>query len=148
MAFPSPINDHQFKTATLRVVKFHLHSMLSLREMTAIHGISPEVLIDNAARCLVMNLKMFLVEGQKESYGAVKRVEFHADWRQAFKARWFNNRLLRWLIRRYPIRMTVVEVQQTVNVTRVCPHLPITDEAARDGRTHFHFLMPQDHRGW
>lgn len=142
------MTNDQFKTATLRVVKFHLHSMLSLREMTAIHGISPEVLIDDVAKHLIVKLKMFLVEGLKESHGAVKRVEYYADWRQAFKARWFDNRLFRWLIRRYPIRMTVVEVQQTVNVTRVCPHLPITDEAARDGRTHFQFLMPQDYRNW
>lgn len=148
MPYPSPFTNDHIKTATLRVVKFHLHNMLSLRELTAIHGMSPEVLVDEQARRLVINLKMFLVEGLKESYGATKRIEYHADWRQAFKARWFNNRLLRWLIRRYPIKMTVVDVPQTMNVTRVCPHLPITEEAARDGRAHLQFLMPQDYRGW
>jgi len=146
MPYPSPLTRNQIKQITLQVVKFNLNTALSLREMTSIHAISPEILIDEMVQRLVVNLKIFLVQGHREEYGSVKRIEYHADWRQSFKARWFNNRLLRWLIRRYPIRMTTVEVQQHVTVTRVCPHLPVTQEAVRDGRTHISFLT--DERGW
>lgn len=33
-----------------------------------------------------------------------KRIEYPADWWQAFKARWFA----RWMLRRWPARMTVI----------------------------------------
>jgi hypothetical protein len=134
----------EFTRATLRVLEYRLAQAISEREIVLSGGsVEARVIIDEAARRVVEELSVFLAEGAKTSHGGEVVVEHHADWRQAFKARWFDYRPLRWLLRKYPVKMTKVKVPQTINVTRMCPHIPMTKDDLR--RRHLEFLM-EPHR--
>jgi hypothetical protein len=138
--------DSRVRDAAFKILKFQLAQALDTRAMRVLHGVEPQVMIDATAQQLVMRLKVFLVQGHTEQAGGEKVVEYPADWWQAFRARWFDNRLLRWHLRRHPVRMAAVRVPQLINVTRVCPHLPVTEEAARHGYTHIAYLV--DEKRW
>jgi hypothetical protein len=108
-----------------------------------IHGISSDVLIDEISQRIVMQLKMFIAKGSTEVSSGVERVKYPETWWQAFKLANFNNKMMRWFLRWRPVKYTTVSIPQSITVTKVCPHLPVTDEAARNGRMHFEFLDPQ-----
>lgn len=127
--------------ATLEVIRYHLTKRLSERELYFASGnVEAAAWVDLAARDLVAQLEVFLVKGKTTSGGASETVSYPADWWQAFKARWFDYRTLRWLLRKYPVRMTEVKVQTRYEVTRVCPHIPIPQDAARNRRYRVEFL--------
>lgn len=101
------------------------------------HHLDLQVTWDHVYRRMLVHLSAMFAAGDRVESHEVE-VKYLADWRQAFKARWFDYRPLRWLLRRYPPQYTTRKVR-TVSVTRVCPHLPLDKEAMRRG--HYEFLL-------
>ncbi len=93
---------------------------------------------------LVVYLQAYLAAGDRQQVGE-DTVTYLADWRQWFKARWFNNRMLRWLLRKYPLRHKTIKVP-TVWITRVCPHLaiPIGSNKFEILKPHFDHCLTKD----
>lgn len=139
-----PMVDYQ--RVSLRVLKTAITQSISAGQLRTCPGaVEVDVVMDHAANALVQRLVLFLAEGQRTESTAEVVVEWPADWWQAFKARWFDCRLLRWVLRRYPVRKAVRRVPQRVELIRVCPHLPIVGDVTRQGHYHVEFLM-QDNR--
>lgn len=100
--------------------------------------------MDQASRCLVAELEWFIAGKSKEEYTDHEEVIYPADWWQAFKQRWLDYRLLRWVLRRYPAKMTTVRIAKKTLVTNhVCPHLPVGNRA-KDGSRCIRFAMSVD----
>lgn len=75
---------------------------------------------EHYGRHLVSTLHTTLV-GNSFDVDAVT-VRWPADWRQAFKERWFPA----WLLRRFPVKYAEKTVRR--RVTKVCPHLDVPQE--------------------
>ena len=134
--------DGKFKQATLDAVVFGLAQRISEREtMLAAGNAGVAAVIDEATSDLLIRLDIYLAGGRPVEHSHTERVSWPADWRQAFKARWFDCRPLRWLLRRCPVVMAHRDVPQRLTVHRVCPHLPIPSDASGSRRRCVTFLL-------
>lgn len=131
----------EFQRVTLEVIKYRLTKAIHERELFFAAGnIDASAMIDQMSRSLVAELTVFMLKGRTSTGSATESVTFPADWWQVFKERWFKYRLTRWLTRRYPVRYTTVKVPTHYEITRVCPHVPIPQDAAKNRRLCVEFL--------
>lgn len=135
-----------YKRVAVETMVFSVQSHMSKLDMAlARDQIELACRIDEVSQALVAEIRWWMA-GKRETDATETTIEHPADWWQAFKARWFDNRLLRWLLRRYPVRMAQHKVAtQIVHETRVCPHLPLVRNSKGGFASHTTFLFQDGH---
>jgi hypothetical protein len=124
-----------FNLTTIRVEEMLKESDIAIR-MNRVHVTQ---LMNERLRGLVIQLNYHLAAGDRQVV-ETKTQALHADWKQMFKAKYFHrSRLGRWLLKKYPIRMTHLK-HETLVITRMCPHVNLPPNNNR----HVEFMVLKD----
>ena len=121
------------KELTAAIVHVHARSLLSdlaflrntMSVQTYINNVTGQMVVDLKASVLAMPTRRVLL-----------KVQYPADWWQAFRARWFPA----WWLRRWPIEYEVVEVDEQL-YGAICPHVDVKVNAE-----HFKWLAQHAER--
>lgn len=95
--------------------------------------LSVEQQMDGLMRRMIFSLRAYVAANQEEK--RCRTFRWHATWWDHFK----DEVMPDWFKRRYPVQWIGEEVQ-ILNITRMCPHLPINDRNDGFWREHAEWL--------
>jgi hypothetical protein len=108
------LDQVQMERVMLEVFKFSVQYHMDMSH--AQFQVEPEVfyrnLIDRAGKDMVMRLTA-KIAGQQ-----LPDIKYPADWKQAFKERWFPQ----WLLKKYPVKYKQFEVKALYPYLSIPPH--------------------------
>jgi len=99
--------------------------------------------LDEYTRRLVLEMRAYVLAGEKVTEETSTTLTWPADWWQAFRARWFP----RWWLRRWPVRHEVRVVTTKTTIVRTCPHLSIPARPHSGAQVHLTWLVPGQMEG-
>jgi hypothetical protein len=131
------------RRTVLDLMRYQVTRAISTRGLQIAGGeVEARVVIDSVTGDMIAELNTVLVAGRRRQLAGEERVRYPDGPWQWFKLRYFDNRLLRWFLRRRPVKMFEIRVPTRIELIRVCPHLPI-GKAAEKGN-HIEFVTEAD----
>ena len=131
-----PSNRAEFERFFAKKIRFAIQSQLEANRSVFKDAAEVEFMMDDCSRKMVARLEVMLAGDDKREVPR-RTVSHPLTWWDHFKL----ERFPQWLLSRFPARMKHHEIECTVNITRVCPHIAVP----RDNRAlYLHWAFIKD----